>query len=231
MGRRKTRPRAVVAEPVLEICGSDDFVLWAVSDSETYGFMPLTGALRPAEIGTAVMHIALYNDIDPELEDRPPRPADPLAGFLHGLLTMDDVCAPGGLRFTDTASGTVLLPGCCAGLEEWRDWLSLVDGEGDGSAGFGHDPSPLGERLGDTVRLTVDAEFDDSPVVELSVPELRHLLADVERDLADFLVSATTWATRHLPGHHAAPVVAALSRALDLPDRPKGSGLVGGQLQ
>ncbi|MFD5892977.1 hypothetical protein [Streptomyces sp. NPDC060366] len=205
-----------MAEPVLQVYGSDGFALWAVAESDSYGLMPLTGALQPIEIGTAVRRIAQCNDIDPEHdEDRPPRPADPLAGFLHGLLTMDDLYASGGLRFTDTASGTVLVPGCCTGLEEWRGWLGVVDGEGDGAAEFGHDPAPRAERLGDTVRLTVDADRDDGPVIELPVTELGRLLASVERDLTAFLATASLWATRHLP--HATPVTAALARALDLP--------------
>lgn len=41
---------------------------------------------------------------------------------------------------------------------------------------------PLPERLGDTVRLTVDAGQDDSLVIELSVTELRRLLAGAEKD-------------------------------------------------
>lgn len=227
--KRQAR-RTVVLEPVLET-GPAGFTLWAVAEPESYGFMPLNGALGPAEIGTAVMHIARCNDIDPTLDDRPPRPAGPLAAFLHGLLTLDDLFVAGGLRVTDTASGAVLVPGCCGGLEDWRGWLSLVDDSdhrgrrGDGSLpSFGHDPSPLAERVGGTVRLTVDAERDDSPVIELPVTELRRLLGEAERELAAFLAAASLWATRHLPAAYAAPVAAALARALDLPVR-RGNGV------
>lgn len=38
--------------------------------------------------------------------DRPPRPADPLGGFLHSVLTMELPFAPGGLRVIDNATGT-----------------------------------------------------------------------------------------------------------------------------
>lgn len=202
----------LVVQPVLEVYACDDFALWPVAGAGSYGFLPLSGTLTPAEAGTAVMRIAQCNDVDPD-GDRPPRPADPLGAFLHGLLTMDSLFAAGGLRVTDTG-GTTLLPGCCSGLEEWRTWYGIADG--DGQAFLGHDPSPLAERAGDTVRLTVDAERDDSPVIELPVTELRHRLADVERDLTGFLRLAADWAARHLPGH-AAPVTAALARALDLP--------------
>ncbi|MFF3327835.1 hypothetical protein [Streptomyces sp. NPDC002889] len=204
----------IVLQPVLEIYAPEGFTLWPVAEFEPYGFMPLSGRLDPAEVGTAVMRIADYNDIDPEDDDRPQRPADPLGSFLHGLLTMDDLLAPGGLRVIDTATGTTLVPGCCNGLEERWDWLEAVDG--DGSATFGHDPSPLAERLGDIVRLTVDTELDDSPAIELPVIELRRLLADAERDLIDFLQLAAAWAARHLPDH-ATHLNAGLARALGLP--------------
>ncbi|MFJ4677530.1 hypothetical protein [Kitasatospora sp. NPDC088783] len=204
----------IALQPVLEVYAPDSFALWPVAQSEPYGFLPLSGALGPAEVGTAVMRIADCNDIDPEDEDRLPRPADPLGAFLHGLLTMDGTYASGGLRVIDTATGTILLPGCCNGLEEWRDWLEVVDG--DGRASFGHDPSPLAERLGDTVRLTVDADKEGSPVIELPVAELSCLLAEAERDLTDFLQLAAGWAAQHLP-NHATLVTAALARALDLP--------------
>lgn len=118
----------IVLQPVLELCGTDGFTLWPVAKSAPYGFLPLSGRLDPAEVGTAVMRIADCNDIDPEDDGRPARPTDPLGGFLHGLLTMDDLFASGGLRITDTATGTTPAPGCCNGLDERRDWLEVVDG-------------------------------------------------------------------------------------------------------
>ncbi|MGA5193203.1 hypothetical protein [Streptomyces exfoliatus] len=201
-------------QPVLEMSVPDGFDLWPVAEVEPFGFLPLSGELSPAEVGAAVMRIADCNDIDPD-GDRPPRPADALGSFLHGLLTFDTLFAAGGLRVTDRSSGVTFQPGCCDGLEDWRDWHRFIV---DGSLlGFGHDPvSPVAERFGDTVRLTVDAERSDSPVIELSVAELRSLLAGAERDLADFLALAAAWASRYLPGRCAA-VTAALARVVGLP--------------
>ncbi|MFJ8593558.1 hypothetical protein [Streptomyces sp. NPDC093598] len=201
-------------QPVLEIYAPDGFDLWPVAEIQSFAFLPLSGELSPAEVGTAMMRIAGCNGIDPH-GDRPPQQADALDSFLHGLLTFDNLFAAGGLRVTDNSTGVTFLPGCCDGLEDWRDWHQFVD---DGRLlGFGHDPvSPVAERFGDTVRLTVNAEQSDSPVIELSVAELRHLLAGAERDLADFLALAADWASRHLPGR-CAPVTAALARVLDLP--------------
>ncbi|MEU5688328.1 hypothetical protein [Streptomyces venezuelae] len=92
--------------------------------------------------------------------------------------------------------------------------LRVID---DSTGGFGHDPvSPTAERFGDTVRLTVNIEESDSPVIELGVPELRHLLVGVERDLTGFLALAAEWSSAHLPDHCTA-VTAAVARSLDLP--------------
>ncbi|PWS44365.1 hypothetical protein DLE01_42730 [Streptomyces sp. FT05W] len=205
-------------QPVLEISAADDFALWPVGEHESYGYLVLNGELTPAEVGTAVMQIADCNALEPE-EEHGPRSNDPLGTFLHGLLTMPDLFAAGGFRVTDNATDTVFAePGCCNGLETWRDWLEVLNGSG--CSYFGHDPSSMAERLGDIVRLTFDAhESDSSPVIELSVDQIRTLVAGAQRDLQDFLSLAETWAEQHLPTH-AAAVTAALARALDLAPTP-----------
>ncbi|MFI1470137.1 hypothetical protein [Streptomyces wuyuanensis] len=204
----------ILIQPVLEVRAREGFGLWPVAAAEPYGFLPLNGALGPAEVGTAVLSIAECNHVGAVDDGGPPRPADPAGSLLHGLLTQDPLFAAGGLRVTDTATAVTLLPGCCNGLEERGDWFEVLDGTG--WASFGHDPSPLAERVGGTVRLTVDADKDGSPVIELSVTELRRLLAGVERDLTDFHRQAAAWAARCTPDL-AAPLSAALARALDLP--------------
>ncbi|MEV7602830.1 hypothetical protein AB0O91_36215 [Kitasatospora sp. NPDC089797] len=201
-------------QPVVEIVVPDAFALWPVAEVERFGFQPLSGKLSPAEVGTAVMGIIRCNDTEPD-SDHPPRPTDPLGSFLHGLLTLDPLFAAGGLRVTDTSTGVTFLPGCCDGLEDWRDWHRLIDD--GGPLWFGHDPvSPLAERIGDTVRLTVDTCRHDSPVIELPVTTFGRLLADAERDLAGFLALAADWAPGHLPDH-ADSVTAALGRLFGLP--------------
>ncbi|MFE6225364.1 hypothetical protein [Streptomyces sp. NPDC057854] len=204
-------------QPVLEMCTPDGFDLWPVVQVEASGYMPLHGELSPAEVGTAVMRIAASNESAVD-STHPPGSGDALDAFLHGLLTLDPLFAPGGLQVTDTSTGVTFLPGCCDGLEDWRDWHRFADS--GGFLGFGHDPvSPVAERCGDTVRLTVNADQTDSPAVELPVAELRDLLVRAEHDLADFLSLAADWTSRHLP-RHCAPVTAALARVLDLPAPP-----------
>ncbi|CAL9619270.1 hypothetical protein SUDANB99_05781 [Streptomyces sp. enrichment culture] len=173
-------------QPVLETPSTDGFALWPVAERGTYGLMPLGGRLTPEEVGAAVMGVAEYNDV----AAGPGRPADPLGSFVHGLLTAEIPQAPGGMRVVDD-SGTVFLPGCCNGLEEWRDWYRVLDG--DGGVSFGHDPDAYAERHGDTVRLTPDTSRNGGPVIEVPVPVLRRLLAGAERDLADFLGLVGDW--------------------------------------
>lgn len=208
----------MVMQPVLEISAADDFVLWPVGEQGSYGYLVLNGELTPAEVGTAVMRIADCNDFEPAVEHGP-CPTDPLGTFLHGLLTMPDLFAAGGFRVADTTTDTVFVePGCCNGLETWRDWLEVLDGTG--CSYFGHDPSSVAERVGDIVRLTFDAYgTDGSPVIELSVDQVRRLVAGAQKDVRDFLSLAGTWAEQHLPAH-AAAVTAALARALDLAPAP-----------
>ncbi|WP_199836710.1 hypothetical protein [Streptomyces sp. CB01373] len=116
------------------------------------------------------------------------------------------------------------LPSCCNVLEERGDWLDALGG--DGRASYGHTPSPLAERHGDVIRLTVDADRDGSPVIELPTDELRRLLTGAEHKLAGFVRLAAAWAARQLPGC-AAQVTSALARALlfPAPDLAHASGL------
>ncbi|MEU3071960.1 hypothetical protein [Streptomyces laurentii] len=207
----------IVLQPVVETCPAEGFDLWPVAPYEPYGFLPLSGAMSPAEVGLAVMCVAACNNVE-----EAPRSGDPLGDFLRGLLTLDDLYAAGGLRVTDTATGLALTPGCRNGLDERGDWDAVLDVRG--RAGFGHDPSPLAERVGATVRLTPDTEQPDSPVIELPVDTLPLLLAGAERDLADFLRLATDWAAAHL-ADRAAPVSAALARALAVPLGTEPGGL------
>ncbi|MEV1026479.1 hypothetical protein [Streptomyces sp. NPDC050264] len=206
----------ITVQPVLEVPSRVGFDLWPISDAEPFTFLALDGQLTPDEVSTAVMALAACNDIDPS-DDRPPRPGDPLGGFLHGLLTMDPLFAAGGLQVIDTETGTRVMPGCCTGLEDRGDWWEVLDGDAS-VAWFGHDPSPAAECHGGVVRLTVDAEADTGQWIDVAADELRRLLAAAERDLVDFLDLAAVWATEQLP-EHSERVGAALVRALAVPPR------------
>ncbi|MET7280889.1 hypothetical protein ABZS29_21820 [Kribbella sp. NPDC005582] len=198
-------------QPVLELTGPYGFDLWPVAASGPDDWFPLSGELTPLEVGTAVWRVVDYND-GPE---GAARPADPLDAFLYGMLTADLPVVAGGLRVVDDSTGTTFVPGCCDGLEDWREWRRLFSA--GGRIHYGHPPvSPLAERRGDGILLTVDAEQDGSPTIELTDAELTRMLAGVERDLTDFLALVVAWAPQHLPGREAA-VTNAIAQVLDLP--------------
>ncbi|WP_193777559.1 hypothetical protein [Streptomyces sp. E5N298] len=44
-------------------------------------------------------------------------------------MTTDQVIALGGIRIRETSTGVTAPPGCCFGLENWRDWLEIMNGE------------------------------------------------------------------------------------------------------
>ncbi|ARF81009.1 hypothetical protein HS99_0007980 [Kitasatospora aureofaciens] len=204
----------ITMQPVLETGAPDeDFALWPTAAVEPYGFLVLDGRLTPQKVGSAVWRIADANEDAPEDGPAP----DPPAAFLYGLLTAEHLLAPGGFRVTDGVTGAVFAPGCCNGLEEWREWLDVADGTAEGW--FGHDPHAAAERHGGTVRLMVDTRAGSGQVIELPVDELRRLLAGAEQDLRDFVRLAGCWAERQLPGH-ARALTAALARALALEPSP-----------
>ncbi|MFD4481511.1 hypothetical protein ACFWPU_36115 [Streptomyces sp. NPDC058471] len=64
----------IVMQPVLEVYAPDGFDLWPVAEIESFGFLPLSGELSPAEVRTAVMRIASCNDINPDGDLRLARP-------------------------------------------------------------------------------------------------------------------------------------------------------------
>jgi hypothetical protein len=44
--------------------------------------------------------------------------------------TEEKLSVGGGLTARDTETGAEIEPGCCLGLEMWRDWKYLLDGRG-----------------------------------------------------------------------------------------------------
>jgi hypothetical protein len=103
---------------------------------------------------------------------------------LETILAEEMLLAVGGLLVADTDSGVVVQPGCCAGLEDWRDWQG-------GSPWLGHDPTPVAEFDGDDVRLWRDGKRGE-PLV-FSRDELGRLLAAVQGDLIGFLGAVERW--------------------------------------
>lgn len=196
----------ILIHAVLETAALPDFSFWPVAEQPPYSLMPLSGALSPDQIGTAIATLADYNSSRADS-----RPTDAAAAFRSSLLHEEAFIAPGGLRVQDTDTGTTVIPGCCCGLEDWREWLEIADG---GELWLGHDPTPWTEQLNESLRLHPDGETQ-GPVIEISRAELTRLLLGVQQDLADFLLLVSSWADRHAP-ESAEAMVEAFDRSLKI---------------
>jgi hypothetical protein len=139
------------------------------------------------------------------------------AEAIETYLTCDDGdFAPGGLRVGD--GDVVIDPGCCVGLDEWRDWLRVIGGE---VIDLGHDPDPLIEHRGPVVRVWKDgdrlasrpAPGPDEPHIDIPRHTLPSLLSAVQQDLAGFLTFLHSWA-RDIRVDLADPLAAAVDRRL-----------------
>ncbi|MEU6674280.1 hypothetical protein [Streptomyces sp. NPDC046925] len=180
-------------DAVVETHGTRDFALWPVAEPPAGSLLPLSGDLSPHELGTAMAVLTSYNK-----GRRERGAADPenCVEQVRRLVTTECVVAPGGLRLRDTATGVTALPGCCNGLENWRDWLELLDG---GEPWLGHDPTPGMEHVGATVRLWPDGDDRQGLPISLPLAQLPLLLESVQEQLVAFLASVEAWATQYAP--------------------------------
>lgn len=185
----------LIVDAVLETPDTLDFPVWPVADLPPYQFMALSGSMSPLEVGSALAMLADYNS-------RPAEDGRPLVDAgeaIRRLLETDKVIAPGGLRFHDTRTNVTVRPGCCCGLEDWREWLDVADGA---TLWLGHDPSPRLEHADEVVRLwpdSADAQEKSGQPIEIVSGELPGILRAVQEGLQGFLLLTRKWAARHVP--------------------------------
>ncbi|MFJ5220365.1 hypothetical protein ACIP98_37470 [Streptomyces sp. NPDC088354] len=194
----------LIVDAVLETPDTVGFSCWPVADLPPYQFMALSGRMSPLEVGSALAVLADYNSRTSD-EDRPLTDA---GEAIRRLLETDKVIAPGGLRVHDTRTDVTVRPGCCCGLEDWREWLGVADGQ---TLWLGHDPSPRLEHAAGVVRLWPDGagarQAPSGPPVEILTGDLPGILHTVQEGLRGFLCLTEQWATRHVPA--LAPALAA----------------------
>lgn len=142
-------------------------------------FLPLSGDLSPAELTTFLHEWPDYNG----------------AESLRELLGEEMTLVPGGLRTIHTGgsgdarcsggsggtNGTVVNPGCCCGLEDWRTWLGLLDRL---PVWMGHDPGVDQEFIGDKVHLSQEGQGQH---IEIPLRNLPYLLAQARDRLLGLL--------------------------------------------
>ncbi|MET7980889.1 hypothetical protein ABZW44_49715 [Streptomyces mirabilis] len=186
----------LIVNAVLETPDTVDFSFWPVADLPPYQFIALSSSMSPLEVGSALAMLADYNSRAGD-DDLPLMDA---SEAIRRLLETDKVIAPGGLRVHDTRTNVTVQPGCCCGLEDWREWLNVADGE---TLWLGHDPSPRLEQAEEVVQLwpdSVDAqETPSGQPIEIVVGDLPGILHTVQEGLQGFLCLTKQWATRHVP--------------------------------
>lgn len=169
--------------PVIEVLGTDGWPEW----------VPPIGAKRWIELGPesatedvacTMAIIASYGkDLPASSKEAARRMA---AGECHA--------APGGL--IARAEGFELAPGCCCGLEGWRDWFTVQPG--GQSPWLGHDPSPYVECRAAEALLWPDEP--DAPrrnpmtPLVVSYPDFDAALAAADARLTGFLDRLEEWA-------------------------------------
>ncbi|MCW3818261.1 hypothetical protein ONA91_27805 [Micromonospora sp. DR5-3] len=210
----------ITLRAVVEVPAFDETPAWPVGAPTAGAWLALHAGGTPEEAGLFVATLADGLDMDP---------AGGRAEAVDAVLREDRLVVAGGLHLTDTATGVTVLPGCCAGLEDWREWTLALAG---GSPWLGHDPSPEIEALDDRLRVWQDAARHTGAYVDLSRVRLAELLVGVQRDLTGFLARLDDWARSSGLGSRAGSLVAAVDRSLavtaplDLPpsdERPEQS--------
>ena len=172
-------------DAVLETYGARGLGLWPVTEPADGRLLTLSGVMTSTQVGTALAVLVGY-----QAQTGADVPKEPGAA-LRQLLEADEVLAPGGLRLRDPASGSSLDPGCCCGLENWRDWLGLPHGD---TPWLGHDPAPSVEHRLESVRFWPQGHAATPHPLTLRTDELPTLLEGVRQDLAGFLRLVAQWA-------------------------------------
>ncbi|MFG3156981.1 hypothetical protein ACGF7W_33620 [Streptomyces sp. NPDC048219] len=182
----------LIMDAVLETYEAAGFSLWPVAGPSADHLLALSGGMSATELGTAMAVLASCN-ADNEREEPV---SEDQAGWIGRLVTTERVVAPGGLRIRDTTTGVTVSPGCCSGLEDWRDWLDLVNGE---EPWLGHDPTPRIDHRGASVRLWPDGDHLLGDCIVLPLVQLPGLLEAVRGQLAGFRAAVEQWTTPYDP--------------------------------
>jgi hypothetical protein len=192
--------RQVWLEPVVECPALDGWTPpWPVAACPPDFWVVLSGRAAPGEVGLVMALLVRYRDAD-EI------PAGAAAeALLRRALAHERLVLPGGVRARDS-EGNAVVPGCCCGLEEWREWLAVTDGET--SPWMGHDPWGWVEHQPDGgLRVCAAPESYEAGVehvpaewtVAIPPGQLSVLLTGVEEAMRGFSARVREWAAEVAP--------------------------------
>ena len=159
--------------------------------------VPLRGSVGDVEVGTFLGQLcdtnhAGFGDDDELIED--------IEAIFDQLCSREDLIVPGGIGVWSDGE-PILLPGCCCGLEGWREWIAFLDA-GAAPPWCGHTPDAFFERLPEE-RLCFGREGSPGTRLETSSAELRAALRVAESDLVAFKETLEGWVRRMAPAHEA----------------------------
>lgn len=189
-------------EAVVENCRFDGEPPWPVTAETDSQLIRLHPGMSDEELGSVLLTACVYNRtaVTPSASET-----------LGNLVSEETMVLPGGLRFSEEGEAEVI-PGCCCGLEGWREWLGVPQ-EGNTAWG-GHDPDVWVEHAGGKVRVWQD-EREGADCVEFDREEMTTLLSRVETDLGGFLARLGEWVSHVSPGLEQA-VVGHVAKNMDV---------------
>jgi hypothetical protein len=159
---------------------------WPIADVAPFNWLTISGSSSDAVVGSVFARLVTDNSIP--LSSNPGR-------VLEGVLADEELILPGGLRVRNDQ--ILIGPGCCGGLERWREWIALLD-SGD-SPWLGHDPWPWAECVGDCVRVWADGGMNamrGGEHIDLDRAWLVDALHRIREDLLGFLECARRWSEK-----------------------------------
>jgi hypothetical protein len=155
---------------------------WVVSDRSPFSFVHLGAGISAEDIGLVFAQLVDYNHIEGQDTE----------ALQTGIIEAEGLLLPGGLQ---TSYGNQEInPGCCCGLETWREWEQVLKG---GSPWLGHDPAPWVELCGNAVRVWSDGGLNERRDAFSIAFECQHFEAEFERagkELRAFLTLSAAWA-------------------------------------
>jgi hypothetical protein len=180
--------RVIVMQAVVDVPMFDEgSTPWPIAAVAPGSWLVLHAGCTAEQVGLFVATLAARIDVaSPGGRDE----------VVDALLAEELLIVPGGLQLNDTSTGTVVVPGCCCGLEDWREWTWVLTG---GSPWLGHDPGPEVEVIGGDLRVWQDGGPNRErgrraeQRVDLPCRELPQLLLGVQRDLVGFLDALAGW--------------------------------------
>lgn len=182
----------MAAPPFLSGRGTmSDFRIYAVYEAfsveKPFGDFPVLGpGMSDAEYEAFLWALHNYVPKAPRLDD-----LESICAFLAHQ-TERRVLAGGVLI---RAGDFEFVPGCCSGLESWRQLFGLK--QGDPAGWFGHDPDPWVDTRGEVAVFHSDDREGDSYAVAYDVVEAA--MVRLQADLIEFLDGLRALLTCRLP--------------------------------